>query len=78
MITLTENGSVITPLSPAEVPEKGQTEEALHCHYHVTLKDNAAEFTLWRTREDLASLLEEAQQLGIFTSVGLFQEFFKQ
>ena len=78
VITLTENGSAITPLYPSDVPEKGQIEDALHCHYHVTLKDNAAEFTLWRTREDLTSLLEEAQQLGIFTSVGLFQEFFKQ
>jgi len=74
VITLTEDGAEIMPLSPFAFPEKWHMEKSLHCHYHIETKENSAIFTLWRTREDLERLLEEAEQLGIRKTVGLYQE----
>lgn len=74
VITLTESGASFTSLPPGEIFESGHREETLHCHYKIALEENAARFTLWRTREDLDALLEEADSLGISYGVGLFQE----
>ena len=71
----TVNGAVqhiLSRVSPTE-PE-GFHEPKLHCHYHIQLIDQKAEFTLYRTREDLDTLLEEAEALGISAAVGLWQE----
>ncbi len=76
VITLTEGGAEANPLSPAEFPESGHKEEVLHCHYCTELTENTAKFTLWRTNEDLTLLLEEADQMGISTTVGLYQELY--
>ena len=56
------------------LPEDGFAEERLHCHYKADLLEDAARFTLWRTREDLENMLEEAQKLGVVCAVGLWQE----
>ena len=73
-ITLTEAGASVSSSSLPEVQEEGFAEEKLHCHYHTKLTETAAEFTLWRTAEDIKDLLAEAEQLGIQTTVGLYQE----
>ena len=73
-LILTEEGCNIASLPPWEFPESGFTEEALHCHYHITLQETTAEFTLWRTKEDLAQLLMDAEKIGVTTTVGLYQE----
>ena len=73
MITVTEEGCTISPLSGG-IPENGHIEDALHCHYCVGLTGNSAEFILWRSHMDLNALLKEADKLGVATAVGLFQE----
>ena len=55
-------------------PENGQLDPVLHCHYRITLSETQAEFALWRTREDLDALLEQAQAQGAVLAVGLWQE----
>jgi len=74
VITLTEDGAAIVPMPPAEFPDKGHMEKALHCHYHVDIHQSAAVFSLWRTRKDAETLLAEAKTFGISTTVGLYQE----
>lgn len=43
----------------------------LHCHYGVRVLEDRAVFSLERTREDLAALVQEADVLGL---VGLYAE----
>ena len=74
-LILTEDGCQSVPLPPWELPGEGFAEETLHCHYHIFVKETAARFTLWRTEEDLESLLEETETLGVTRAVGLFQEW---
>lgn len=73
-ITLTPKGADIAPLPPEAYFEGGHWEEGLHCHYHIDADENEIRFTLFRTREDLKSLLEEAETLAVTAAVGLFQE----
>lgn len=77
-ITLTEEGSRYTPLFPPETPQPSHHEPQLHCRYHISLTDNTACFTLFRTPQDLSSLLEEASRLGVTRAVGLYQELHSQ
>lgn len=74
VLTLTEEGCTTTPLPPRESPREGFGEESLHCHYQVSVTEASAEFTLWRTPEDLSRILEEAEVLGVHSVVGLYQE----
>ncbi len=74
IIQLTGKGAEVSPLHPWETPEEGIPDQILHCHYQIQLTDTAAVFTLWRTRQDLKDLLEEAASLGVTTAVGLWQE----
>lgn len=73
-ITVTGQGSTISPLLPADIPETGLDDPAMHCHYRTKIYDDHIDFTLWRTREDLADLLREAVCLGVTLAVGLWQE----
>ena len=73
-ITLTEQGARTEPLPFPGIQGPGFSEDRLHCHYRIQLTEDAATFTLWRTREDLNALLEEAEQLGITACAGLYQE----
>lgn len=73
-LRLTEQGCDVIPITPENIPDRWQKEESLHCHYHIELSDREARFTLWRTKEDLVELLEEVENLGIHTAVGLWQE----
>ena len=73
-IILTEAGASFETLLCFSPPEKGHQEERLHCHYSIALKEDAAIFTLWRTKEDMLSLLTEAENRGIRAAVGLYQE----
>lgn len=73
-LKLTEDGCNSTPLPPWESGRAGFSEETLLCHYQITSKETSAQFTLWRTEEDLHALLEEAESLGVCNTVGLYQE----
>lgn len=71
-ILMTSGGSEILPLSIA--PGEGFADPTLHCHYTLTLSEEQARFSLWRTWEDLADLEKEAETLGVTKVLGLWQE----
>ena len=73
-ITVTAEGSVVSPLPGYDLPEGGHRDEDLHCHYWAEVKANSVRFTLWRTAADLEALARAAEGLGIRTFVGLWQE----
>ena len=74
IISVTESGSTISPLPSAEVPTKAPEDPGLHCHYQIRTHNNHIDFTLWRTRENLSALLQQAEDLGVTKAVGLWQE----
>ncbi len=74
-ITLTEKGASFAPLPRADSAPGGFRDETLHCRYRITLSDDSAEFLLYRAREDLSPLLQEAGKYGVTTAVGLYQEW---
>ena len=74
VITVTDQGSSVSPLSSAELPEAALEDPALHCHYHIRTFDDRIDFTLWRTKDDLTALLQQAEALGVTHAVGLWQE----
>ena len=73
-ITLTTDGSKEIYIPHAQHHQKSHADSKLHCHYHIRTTETAAEFTLWRCKEDIIALLEEAESLGIRLAVGLWQE----
>lgn len=74
-IVLTEKGAKSTSLPHQKYPDCGLEDRKLHCHYQISLKENSAVFTLWRTKSDISTQLEEAEALGVTAAVGLYQEF---
>ena len=72
--TVTEKGCRIC----SELPENPDTlphqDAELHCRYRLDIHSNSACFLLQRSRENVDMQLQEAEQLGITTAVGLFQE----
>lgn len=73
-LTLTEGGCALSSLPYAAAGTGGFADARLHCHYRVETGADFARFILWRTRDDLDSLAEEAKVLGIRTFLGLWQE----
>ena len=76
-ILLTEKGSRTTPLPYPDIEKDGLSDPGLHCHYCIETNKTSAGFTLWRRSEDLDTLLEEAEALGVAGALGLFQELEK-
>ena len=70
--TVTEEGSTPSPL--LHLPENGLADTTLHCHYKIEEFKNRVDFHLYRTREDLDYLLQDAKSHGVTTAVGLYQE----
>ena len=70
--TVTEQGSTPGPLP--KVPDRGLRDETLFCHYQIEVLADRAEFSLWRTKEDLGALLDAAETFGVTKAVGLWQE----
>lgn len=73
-ITLTAAGADIRDDFPEPPPENAHRDEALACHYRARVGGDAACFRLFRTAEDLQSLLARAEKCGVTRSVGLYQE----
>lgn len=70
--TVTEKGS-----TPAQIPivqNLPLEDNRLHCHYNVEVFSDKAVFTICRYKEDLAQLVQEAEQLGVLACVGLYGE----
>jgi len=73
-ITVTENGSSFISLPCPPHFEAGFRDEELCCHYRCRQQEDAIEFLLWRTEEDLVNLLKQAEAFGVTIAVGLYQE----
>ncbi len=76
-IFLTPTGAASTALPFFKPHARSHREEALHCHYCTQVEEDAARFTLYRTQEDLDTLLKAAASFGLTTAVGLWQELSK-
>ena len=74
ILTLTESGCETTPLPHPDLDAQGFVEEKLCCHYQIAINEKSARFTLWRTKQDISKLVDEAIRLGVTTTVGLYQE----
>ena len=74
VLTLTEQGCSAVSLPFPDRDRDGFSDPRLHCQYTIETTENSAGFTLWRNLVDIQELLEEAEILGVSTTVGLFQE----
>ena len=74
LLTLTEKGCTVMSLPSPDPETRGFCDQKLHCHYTIETEEKAARFTLWRQADDLTELLMEAEEFGITTTVGLYQE----
>lgn len=73
-ITVTAEGAAFVSLPRQAVAGVCHRDEKLHCSYHAEAFEDRAEFTLFRTKEDIHDLLQEAERLGFTKAVGLYQE----
>lgn len=74
VITLTQQGAHMEADGQVLPEEPHFTDSQIHCSYHIRLKDNAAVFTLHRSRKQLEDLLAEAQRFGVTQAVGFYQQ----
>ena len=74
VITLTSEGAQLDSDEPESISVARFTDQQLHCRYGISLEDHAAKFTLYRDREQLQAMLEEAENLGVTQAVGLYQQ----
>lgn len=73
-IIVTEQGCV---QSFTDTKQEDATEficAELYCHYRTEIYDGGVNFHLSRQKDDLSSLLSEAESLGVTTAVGLYQQ----
>ena len=70
---VTREGTVFS-VPEGSIPPCPLVHRALHCHYGIYPEQDQIRFTLVRTREDLLSLTQEAEGLGVTRTVGLWQE----
>lgn len=73
-IVVTPEGSRNTPLYAPETSDICHHNADLHCHYDIGVDKERISFRLYRTLEDLHSLLTAGEQLGVTRAVGLYQE----
>ena len=73
-ILLTEEGCTVTSLPSTSDTGCEHQDTDSHCHYRISVEENQARFTLYRTGDDLDSLLKDAASCGVSTTVGLWQE----
>ena len=73
-ITVTANGSTVTPLPYADSTECCHLDSDLYCHYRIVPEAERIQFHLHRTRADLDALLSAAEGTNITQAIGLYQE----
>ncbi len=71
--TVTPEGCSVTPILE-EPPVECLVARDLHCRYTLETEEKAVRIRLWRTADDLAAMLSEAESLGITRAIGLYQE----
>lgn len=73
-----ENGTAIIPNQDFRGPGYTHRDSRLCCHYSISVEPDCAEFHIYRTAEDLADLLKQAEALGVQACVGLYQELHRK
>lgn len=73
-ITVTGTGCRLDSLPPFPPDGIVHREPRLHCSYCIDTQPDRAVFTLFRTKEDIEQLLQQAEELGFTGAVGLHQE----
>lgn len=73
-IIITADGSKYSSIPHKPPAEPYFYEAALHCQYHTEIFDNYAVFILHRSCQELRSLMQQAQALGINRAIGLYQQ----
>lgn len=73
VITLNPEGASLTRQPFPANPSPIHYDAKLHCHYQIQV-DDSVRFGFHRRPEDLATLLAEAEALGVRRAVGLYQE----
>lgn len=76
-ITVTAEDSRYAPLLQNDAAAPYFIDEQLHCAYRISIADDRATFTLWRTPETLESLKEAVSVQGVNCGIGLYQELAK-
>ncbi len=71
-ITVTEAGS--TSMQVPLLKGLPLEDERLHCHYNVRVLEDKVVFTICRYKEDLSSMIQEAEHLAVLGCVGLYGE----
>lgn len=71
-IALTEDGAQIR--DGGSIWKNAQRDAELSCRYATKIEQNAAEFTLWRDREDIAVMQSRLDTLGVTRIFGLYQD----
>ena len=73
-ITVTEQGSRVTPMPFMPLEDNFFTEDKLFCRYRIREYADRVEFTIVRNRDHLKKLLAEAEKLGVCHAIGLYQQ----
>lgn len=73
-ITVTEKCSIISALHDSQDTKYPHHDAMLHCRYRTEVENDCIRFTLYRGKEELAALLQEAKQHGVTHAVGLYQQ----
>ena len=73
-ITVTGNGSTVTPIFPTQQLDGGLYDNRLYCRYHTAVTNEHISFTLYDTPDTLREKLRLAQSLGVVRAIGLYQE----
>ncbi len=71
-VTVTEAGS--TSVQVPLLEGLSLEDKRLHCHYNVEIFSDKVVFTICRYKEDLESMVQEAEHLGVLGCVGLYGE----
>lgn len=74
-LVLTSKGCGAGGPSAGALARTPHREQALHCHYGITLENDRAIFTFTRNSQELQDWFREAEQLGVHAVIGLYQEF---
>lgn len=73
-ILVSPEGCTYTPCPFSTPAERSHLDAQLHCHYEIVTAPEQICFRLFRTVEDLDSLVDAAAQMGVTRAVGLYQE----
>ena len=75
-VTITESGAYCAPSFADHSRKDFFQDRKLHNHYHIEINDSIC-FHIFRTSDDMKSLLLEAEGSNVTKAVGLYQEWKK-